>query len=70
MSEYYFYERPGFCLGNINGQLVMLDEEARRTMRTTTLSQLFGGPKDHLTQADYEEIEEFFSGNAIRIYTD
>lgn len=55
-----FCEGKGLVLRNVNGEIVPGNEETRRILRTTTVSELLTGEKHGTTQADYNEIEECF----------
>jgi hypothetical protein len=55
-----FCEGAGLALRNINGEIVPCNEETRRILRTTTVSELLGMGRRGLTQQDYSEVEECF----------
>ena len=55
-----FCEGAGLALRNINGEIVPCNEETRRLLRTTTVSELLGMGRRGLTQSDYNEVEECF----------
>jgi hypothetical protein len=55
-----FCEGAGLALRNINGEIVPCNEETRRILRTTTVSELLDGKKRGLTQKDYDDAEQHF----------
>jgi len=55
-----FCEGVGLALRNINGEIVPCNEETRRILRTTTVSELLDGEKRGITQKDYDDVEECF----------
>jgi len=55
-----FCEGKALVLRTVKGEVVPGNEETRRLLRTTTVSELLTGEKRGITQKDYNEVEECF----------
>jgi len=55
-----FCEGKALALRNINGEIVPCNEETRRILRATTVSELLGMGKRGITQKDYDDVEQHF----------